>query len=104
MISKSESSLKIKADNNKIAEITLTQNNVKESGERTGFFTLTCDTKQTLAELKADPRKYYVAVKGVENGTLEIIKTSEDGIYQIYRLLLRVMEKPTMSKRISTVK
>ena len=80
MISKSESSLKIKADNGKIAEITLTQNNVKESGELTGFLTLTSDSKQTLAELKADPRKYYAAVKGVENGTLEIIKTSEDGI------------------------
>ena len=80
IVSKSGDTLKIKADNGKIAEITLTQNNVKESGERTGFFTLTSDSKQTLAELKADPRKYYAAVKGVENGTLEIIKTSEDGI------------------------
>ena len=104
VISKSGNALKIKADSGKTAVVTLTQNNVKESGELTGFLTLTSDSKQTLAKLKADPRKYYVAVKGVENGTLEIIKTSEDGIYQIYRLLLRVMEKPTMSKRISTVK
>ena len=80
VISKSGNALKIKADSGKTAVVTLTQNNVKESGELTGFLTLTSDSKQTLAELKADPRKYYAAVKGVENGTLEIIKTSEDGI------------------------
>ena len=33
-----------------------------------------------LAKLKTGKRKYYVAVKGLENGDLEIIKTSEDGI------------------------
>lgn len=80
VISKSGNTLKIKAENGKTAVVTLVQNNVKESGELTGFLTLTNDSKQTLAELKADPRKYYVAVKGVENGTLEIVKTSEDGI------------------------
>lgn len=60
--------------------MTLTQNNLSDSGELTGFLTLTSDTKQTLAELKAGTRKYYAAVKGLENGNLEIIKTSEDGI------------------------
>lgn len=80
VISKSGNTLKIKAENGKTAVVTLVQNNVKESGELTGFLTLTNDSKQTLAELQADPRKYYVAVKGVENGTLEIVKTSEDGI------------------------
>ena len=53
---------------------------MSDSGELTGFLTLTSDTKQTLAELKASARKYYAAVKGLENGNLEIIKTSEDGI------------------------
>lgn len=80
VISKSENTLKIKVDDGKRAVVTLTQNNVKESGELTGFLTLTSDSNQTLAELKADPRKYYAAVKGSENGNLEIIKTSEDGI------------------------
>jgi len=41
---------------------------------------LTSNSKQTLAKLKAGKRKYYAAVKGLENGNLEIIKTSEDGI------------------------
>ena len=41
---------------------------------------MTSNSKQTLAKLKAGKRKYYVAVKGLENGNLEIIKTSEDGI------------------------
>ncbi len=80
VVSKSNNILNIKADDGKIAMVTLTQNNVSESGELTGFLTLTNDSTQTLAELKADPRKYYVAVKGLENGNLEIIKTSEDGI------------------------
>jgi hypothetical protein len=44
--------------------VTLTQNNLSDSGELTGFLTLTSDTKQTLAELKAGTRKYYAAVKG----------------------------------------
>lgn len=80
VVSKSGKTLKIKADDGKIATVKLVQNNVNESGELTGFLTLTCDSKQTLAELKADPRKYYVSVKGLENGSLDIIKTSEDGI------------------------
>ncbi len=79
IVKKSNNTLKIKADDGKIATVKLVQNNVNESGELTGFLTLTCDSKQTLAELKADPRKYYVSVKGLENGNLEIIKTSEDG-------------------------
>lgn len=79
ILKKSNNTLKIKADDGKIATVKLVQNNVNESGELTGFLTLTCDSKQTLAELKADPRKYYVSVKGLENGKLEIIKTSEDG-------------------------
>ena len=41
---------------------------------------MTSNSKQTLAKLKAGKRKYYAAVKGLENGNLEIIKTSEDGI------------------------
>ena len=80
IVKKSNNTLKIKADDGKIATVKLVQNNVNESGELTGFLTLTCDSKQTLAELKADPRKYYVSVKGLENGSLDIIKTSEDGI------------------------
>ncbi len=80
VVSKSGNMLKIEANGGEIAVVTLTQNNVKESGELTGFVTLTCDSKQTLAELQADPRKYYVEVKGLENGTLNIVKTSEDGI------------------------
>lgn len=80
VVSKSGKTLKIKADDGKIATVKLVQNNVNESGELTGFLTLTCDSKQTLAELKANPRKYYVSVKGLENGSLDIIKTSEDGI------------------------
>lgn len=80
VVSKSGKTLKIKADDGKIATVKLVQNNVNESGELTGFLTLTCDSKQTLAELKAEPRKYYVSVKGLENGSLDIIKTSEDGI------------------------
>ena len=79
-MSKSGNSLKVKADDGKTAVVTLTQNNLSDSGELTGFLTLTSDTKQTLAELKAGTRKYYAAVKGLENGNLEIIKTSEDGI------------------------
>lgn len=78
--SKSGNSLKIKAENGKTAMVTLTQNNVKESGELTGFLTLTSDSRQTLAKLKTGKRKYYAAVKGLSNGNLEIIKTSEDGI------------------------
>lgn len=80
VVSKSGNSLKVKADDGKTAVVTLTQNNLSDSGELTGFLTLTSDTKQTLAELKAGTRKYYAAVKGLENGNLEIIKTSEDGI------------------------
>lgn len=80
VVSKSGNSLKVKADNGKTAVVTLTQNNLSDSGELTGFLTLTSDTKQTLAELKASTRKYFAAVKGLENGNLEIIKTSEDGI------------------------
>ena len=41
---------------------------------------MTSNSKQTLAKLKAGKRKYYAAVKGISNGNLEIIKTSEDGI------------------------
>lgn len=78
--SKSGNSLKIKAENGKTAMVTLTQNNVKESRELTGFLTLTSDSRQTLAKLKTGKRKYYAAVKGMSNGNLEIIKTSEDGI------------------------
>ena len=80
VVSKSGNSLKVKADDGKTAVVTLTQNNLSDSGEFTGFLTLTSDTKQTLAKLKASTRKYYAAVKGLENGNLEIIKTSEDGI------------------------
>lgn len=80
VVSKSGNSLKVKADDGKTAVVTLTQNNLSDSGEFTGFLTLTSNSKQTLAKLKAGKRKYYAAVKGVENGNLEIIKTSEDGI------------------------
>lgn len=80
VVSKSGNSLKVKADDGKTAVVTLTQNNLSDSGEFTGFLTLTSNSKQTLAKLKAGKRKYYVAVKGLENGNLEIIKTSEDGI------------------------
>ena len=80
VVSKSGNSLKVKADDGKTAVVTLTQNNLSDSGEFTGFLTLTSNANQTLAKLKAGKRKYYVAVKGLENGNLEIIKTSEDGI------------------------
>lgn len=80
VVSKSGNSLKVKADDGKIAVVTLTQNNLSDSGEFTGFLTLTSNSRQTLAKLKAGKRKYYAAVKGLENGNLEIIKTSEDGI------------------------
>ena len=80
VVSKSGNSLKVKADDGKTAVVTLTQNNLSDSGEFTGFLTLTSNSKQTLAKLKAGKRKYYAAVKGLENGDLEIIKTSEDGI------------------------
>ena len=80
VVSKSGNTLKVKADSGKTAIVKLTQKNVAASGELTGFLSLTSNSKQTLAELKADPRKYYAAVKGVENGTLNIVKTSEDGI------------------------
>ncbi len=79
VVSKSGNSLKVKADDGKTAVVTLTQNNLSDSGEFTGFLTLTSNSKQTLAKLKAGKRKYYAAVKGLENGNLEIIKTSEDG-------------------------
>lgn len=80
VVSKSGNSLKVKADDGKTAVVTLTQNNLSDSGEFTGFLTLTSNSRQTLAKLKAGKRKYYAAVKGLENGNLEIIKTSEDGI------------------------
>lgn len=80
VVSKSGNNLKVKADDGKTAVVTLTQNNLSDSGEFTGFLTLTSNSKQTLAKLKAGKRKYYAAVKGLENGNLEIIKTSEDGI------------------------
>ena len=80
VVSKSGNSLKVKADDGKTAVVTLTQNNLSDSGEFTGFLTLTSNSKQTLAKLKAGKRKYYAAVKGLKNGNLEIIKTSEDGI------------------------
>ena len=80
VVSKSGNNLKVKAYDGKTAVVTLTQNNLSDSGEFTGFLTLTSNSKQTLAKLKAGKRKYYVAVKGLENGNLEIIKTSEDGI------------------------
>ena len=80
VVSKSGNNLKVKAYDGKTAVVTLTQNNLSDSGEFTGFLTLTSNPKQTLAKLKAGKRKYYAAVKGLENGNLEIIKTSEDGI------------------------
>lgn len=80
VVSKSGNSLKVKADDGKTAVVTLTQNNLSDSGEFTGFLTLTSNSRQTLAKLKTGKRKYYAAVKGLENGNLEIIKTSEDGI------------------------
>lgn len=80
VVSKSGNSLKVKADDGKTAVVTLMQNNLSDSGEFTGFLTLTSNSRQTLAKLKAGKRKYYAAVKGLENGNLEIIKTSEDGI------------------------
>lgn len=80
VVSKSGNSLKVKAYDGKTAVVTLTQNNLSDSGEFTGFLTLTSNSKQTLAKLKAGKRKYYAAVKGLKNGNLEIIKTSEDGI------------------------
>ena len=80
VVSKSGNNLKVKAYDGKTAVVTLTQNNLSDSGEFTGFLTLTSNSKQTLAKLKAGKRKYYAAVKGLENGNLEIIKTSEDGI------------------------
>lgn len=80
VVSKSGNNLKVKAYDGKTAVVTLTQNNLSDSGEFTGFLTLTSNSKQTLAKLKAGKRKYYAAVKGLKNGNLEIIKTSEDGI------------------------
>ena len=80
VVSKSGNNLKVKAYDGKTAVVTLTQNNLSDSGEFTGFLTLTSNPKQTLAKLKAGKRKYYAAVKGISNGNLEIIKTSEDGI------------------------
>lgn len=70
VVSKSGNSLKVKADDGKTAVVTLTQNNLSDSGEFTGFLTLTSNSKQTLAKLKAGKRKYYAAVKGLtdENG------------------------------------
>ena len=65
VVSKSGNSMKVKADDGKTAVVTLTQNNLSDSGEFTGFLTLTSNSKQTLAKLKAGKRKYYVAVKDV---------------------------------------
>lgn len=37
-------------------------------------------TVVSVGELEADPRNAFVKVKGLEKGTLEIIKTSDDGV------------------------
>ena len=55
------------------------QNNVNASGERCGMLVLTNGSNnQTITKLQADPRPYYAAVKGVENGSLWIKKSSPD--------------------------
>ena len=55
------------------------QNNVNASGERCGMLVLTNGSNnQTITKLQADPRDYYAAVKGVENGSLWIKKSSPD--------------------------
>lgn len=79
VVSKSSTQLKIKANANKTALITMTQNNVNASGERCGMLVLTNGTNnQAITKLQADPRPYYAAVKGVENGTMWIKKNSPD--------------------------
>ena len=79
VVSKSATQLKIKAEANKTALITMKQNNVNASGERCGMLVLTNGSNnQTITKLQADPRDYYAAVKGVENGSLWIKKSSPD--------------------------
>lgn len=79
VVSKSATQLKIKANSNKTALITMKQNNVNASGERCGMLVLSNGSNnQTITKLQADPRDYYAAVKGVENGTLWIKKNSPD--------------------------
>ena len=79
VVSKSATQLKIKAEANKTALITMKQNNVNASGERCGMLVLTNGSNnQTITKLQADPRPYYAAVKGVENGSLWIKKSSPD--------------------------
>lgn len=79
VVSKSSTQLKIKANPNKTALITMEQNNVNASGERCGMLVLTNGTNnQTITKLQADPRDYYAAVKGIENGELWIKKNSPD--------------------------
>lgn len=79
VVSKSATQLKVKAEANKTALITMKQNNVNASGERCGMLVLTNGSNnQTITKLQADPRDYYAAVKGVENGSLWIKKSSPD--------------------------
>ena len=79
VVTKTNSQLTISAEPNKTAVISLVQNNANASGERTGMLILGASGSQTVTALQADPREYYAAVKGVENGTLKLRKTAPDG-------------------------
>ena len=81
VVSKSATQLKVRADNNKIAEISFVQNNVNASGERCGMFVMDGGTNnQKLSQLVADPRPYYVALQGNEEGGMLLKKNSDDGV------------------------
>ncbi len=81
VVSKSATQLKVRADNNKIAEISFVQNNVNASGERCGMFVMDGGTNnQKLSKLQADPRPYYAALQGNEEGGMLLKKNSDDGV------------------------
>lgn len=79
VVSKNATQLKIKANYNQKAQIHFVQNNCNESGERSGFTVFSDGKNQDVGEAKADPREYYVYLKGVETGNVEIKKTADNG-------------------------
>jgi len=76
----SGNTLTIKADDSKTAVVSLSKSVNTNRHVMFCYGTSSLQKVVSVGELEADPRVCYVNVKGNETGTLEIIKTSEDGI------------------------
>lgn len=76
----SGNTLTIKADDAKTAVVTLSKTVNTNRHVMFCYGTSSLQNVVSVGELEADPRVCYVNVKGNETGTLDIVKTSEDGI------------------------